>query len=67
MSRLHITLNHFNPLQITLNHESRELQGDIEDMVSDIIAAVRWTTENVERFNGDPDKIVLAGQSAGES
>ena len=40
-------------------------QGDIEDMISDIIAAVKWASINVSKHGGDPEKIILAGQSAG--
>jgi Carboxylesterase family len=40
-------------------------QGDVEDMVTDVIAAVSWTSKNAESYGGDPEKIVLAGQSAG--
>lgn len=42
-------------------------QGDVEDMVTDVIAAVNWTSKNAEAYGGDPEKIVLAGQSAGNS
>lgn len=31
----------------------------------DIAAAVAWLRENVARYGGDPDRIVLSGQSAG--
>lgn len=31
----------------------------------DVAAAVRWTRENAGKFGGDPDAIVLMGQSAG--
>ena len=40
-------------------------QGDIEDMISDVKAAVKWSSNNVIKYGGDPEKIVLAGQSAG--
>jgi para-nitrobenzyl esterase len=33
----------------------------------DQIAALRWIQENVARFGGDPDKVVILGQSAGAS
>lgn len=33
--------------------------------VEDGAAAVRWTRDNIARFGGDPDRIFLAGHSAG--
>ncbi len=32
---------------------------------TDIIAALRWTHENIEAFSGDPNNITVCGQSAG--
>jgi len=40
-------------------------QGNIEDMMTDIKRAIKWTVTNVETYGGDKEKIVLAGQSAG--
>jgi triacylglycerol lipase len=33
----------------------------------DLAAAIRWTKANITRYGGDPNRIVLAGQSAGAS
>ena len=40
-------------------------QGDLEDMMDDVGAAVNWTVANAGRYGGDKEKVVLAGQSAG--
>ena len=31
----------------------------------DIIAALKWIQENVEKFGGDPDNVIIFGQSGG--
>lgn len=31
----------------------------------DILAALRWTSENIENFGGDPDNIMVWGESGG--
>jgi len=40
-------------------------QGNIKNMIADLRAALLWTTTNCAMFGGDPEQIVLAGQSAG--
>ena len=42
-------------------------QGNVEDMVTDIVAAIAWASKNARSYGGDPHKLVLAGQSAGKS
>lgn len=35
------------------------------DQVADIAAAIKWLTENVSEFGGDPDRLFLFGYSSG--
>ena len=37
----------------------------IPDMVDDVMAAIEWTTKHIAEFGGDPNRIILVGQSAG--
>ena len=57
-------LAHFGILVIVPDYRNFP-QGNIEDMMEDIRQAVKWTACNAHRFGGDPNKIVLSGQSAG--
>lgn len=40
-------------------------EGKFPIFMDDAAAAIRWTHANVARYGGDPDRIVLAGHSAG--
>eukprot|EP01035_Chromulina_nebulosa_P019057 gene19057-24879_t len=42
-------------------------QGDIECMMDDITNAIKWTINNIDKYNGDRNNIIVAGQSAGYS
>jgi para-nitrobenzyl esterase len=35
--------------------------------MTDLVAALRWVQENIENFGGDPDRIMIYGQSGGGS
>ncbi|KAL7577354.1 hypothetical protein ACA910_002088 [Epithemia clementina (nom. ined.)] len=37
----------------------------IPDMVQDVTAAIQWTVDHIADFGGDPQRLVLVGQSAG--
>ncbi|KAL6612981.1 alpha/beta-hydrolase [Neocallimastix californiae] len=39
--------------------------GGMEDMVYDVYTAITWTFENIEKYGGDPNRITVAGHSAG--
>lgn len=38
---------------------------EIIDCIDDAAAAVAWTFKNIDKFGGDPEKIFVAGHSAG--
>lgn len=40
-------------------------QTSVKGMVQDVIRAVGWVLANIEELGGDPDNVVLMGQSAG--
>lgn len=40
-------------------------QGTITDMVADVSEAISFICNNIASFGGDPDRLYLAGQSAG--
>jgi para-nitrobenzyl esterase len=35
--------------------------------MSDLVASLRWVQENISNFGGDPDKVMIYGQSGGGS
>jgi prenylcysteine alpha-carboxyl methylesterase len=39
--------------------------GVVPEQVQDVQAALKWTIEHAEEYGGDPEKIVVVGQSAG--
>ena len=64
-----VTLNHrFNALGF-LAHP--ELSAESDHRASgnygmlDLVAALRWVKRNIAAFGGDPDKVTIAGESAG--
>ena len=40
-------------------------EGKFPNFMEDAAAAIAWTHANIARYGGDPDRIVLAGHSAG--
>ncbi|ORX42001.1 alpha/beta-hydrolase [Piromyces finnis] len=40
-------------------------KGTIDDMVNDIYNSIVWTYNNIQKYGGNKDKIILSGHSAG--
>lgn len=40
-------------------------KAEINEIIDDAAAAVAWTMQNIKDYGGDPEKIFLAGHSAG--
>jgi para-nitrobenzyl esterase len=64
-----VTINYrVGPLGFLAHPElSREAAGSGagNQGLQDVIAALRWTRDNVRAFGGDPRRVTIAGQSAG--
>src|ERR1700756_777414 len=71
---------HHNVVQVSVNHrlnilgffDLSEIGGSAyEDSVNvgmtDLVAALKWVHENIENFGGDPDRVMIYGQSGGGS
>ena len=71
---------HHDVVQVSVNHrlnilgffDVSEIGGSAyEDSVNvgmtDLVAALRWVHENIENFGGDPDRVMIYGQSGGGS
>jgi prenylcysteine alpha-carboxyl methylesterase len=40
-------------------------QCNVQSMIQDADQAVEWTLNNIQQYGGDPNKLVICGQSAG--
>lgn len=71
---------HHDVVSVTVNHrlnilgffDVSEVGGSAyEDSVnvgmSDLVASLRWVRENISNFGGDPDRVMIYGQSGGGS
>jgi para-nitrobenzyl esterase len=71
---------HHDVVQVSVNHrlnilgflDVSEIGGPAyEDSVNvgmtDLVEALRWVHENIENFGGDPDRVMIYGQSGGGS
>ena len=41
--------------------------GSVNVGMTDLVASLRWVRENIANFGGDPDKVMIYGQSGGGS
>lgn len=71
---------HHNVVQVSVNHrlnilgffDVSEIGGSAyEDSsnvgMTDLVIALRWVHDNIENFGGDPDRVMIYGQSGGGS
>ncbi len=71
---------HHDVVQVSVNHrlnilgffDASEIGGSAyEDSVNvgmtDLVAALQWVHENIANFGGDPDRVMIYGQSGGGS
>jgi len=71
---------HHDVVQVSVNHrlnilgffDASEIGGRAyEDSanvgMTDLVAALRWVRDNIENFGGDPDRVMIYGQSGGGS
>jgi para-nitrobenzyl esterase len=71
---------HHNVVQVSVNHRLNILGFfDLADIggpayadsvnvgMTDLVAALRWVRDNIANFGGDPDKVMIYGQSGGGS
>jgi len=71
---------HHDVVQVSVNHrlnalgflDVSEVGGDAYPEsgnlgMTDLVAALRWVRDNIAHFGGDPDKVMIYGQSGGGS
>jgi len=63
-TQLGLRLMDFGVLVCAVDYRNFPL-GQVPDMVEDLSRAFGWVFANVEKFGGDPENIMLIGQSAG--
>jgi para-nitrobenzyl esterase len=71
---------HHDVVQVSVNHRLNILgffdvseiggsayENSVNVGMTDLVAALRWVRENIANFGGDPDKVMIYGQSGGGS
>lgn len=71
---------HHNVVQVSVNHRLNALGFlDVSEIggpdyaesanvgMTDLVAALRWVRENIANFGGDPNRVMIYGQSGGGS
>ena len=71
---------HHDIVSVTVNHrlnvlgffDASEIGGpayadSVNIGMTDLVAALRWVRDNIANFGGDPDKVMIYGQSGGGS
>ena len=71
---------HHDVVQISVNHRLNVLgfldasviggsayEDSVNVGMTDLVAALKWVHDNIENFGGDPDRVMIYGQSGGGS
>lgn len=71
---------HYDVVQVSVNHRLNVLgffdvseiggagyEDSVNGGMTDLVASLRWVRENIANFGGDPDKVMIYGQSGGGS
>jgi para-nitrobenzyl esterase len=71
---------HHDVVQVSVNHRLNILgffdasvvggaayEDSVNVGMTDLVAALKWVQENISNFGGDPDKVMIYGQSGGGS
>lgn len=64
----HYMASHADLVVVNMNYRRLGDLGNtttINEIVEDALGAVLWVKDNIERYNGDPEKIAVTGDSAG--
>jgi para-nitrobenzyl esterase len=71
---------HHDVVQVSVNHRLNVLgfldltevggsayEDSVNVSMTDLVASLKWVQENISNFGGDPDKVMIYGQSGGGS